>query len=163
MKLKILILLFWIHLGCNESNNNVVHSELDKRTDSTKNAPKEVIKSTGNILEYTLADSISIQLENLNSMELKYAIDFKGIKHLGVARLQLLEDNGQYFLPESTPILDEVTGKEFEIDSTFSFENELVNLTFAMEKKSKNSLSFIVSDSKIDGILDGFYVLKRKK
>jgi hypothetical protein len=80
----------------------------------------------------------------------------------GLAKLVLLEDNGKFYVPESTARRDNKTGQEYFCDSTYNYVSEKVNFVFAIENITKKRLSFIVNNSLIAGIEDNIYTLYRR-
>ncbi|MBF00214.1 MAG: hypothetical protein CMP77_09570 [Flavobacterium sp.] len=108
-------------------------------------------------------DTLKVILKPLKEKKnISFEVNINGENLKGEANLVLIEDNGQFILPESTPILDERDGSEFPIDSTYTFDSSNFSLVFAMEKNSKSKLSFTINNSTNNNIPDGFYVLSRK-
>lgn len=81
---------------------------------------------------------------------------------VGIAKLELIDDNGVYYLPESTPRLDETDNKEYFCDSTFSYQSDKISFVFAMENKNHQRLSFIINNSSVLSFKDSIYTLYRR-
>lgn len=110
------------------------------------------------------SDSITVTLtKDSNSKKLLFVVEAKGQSFDGVANLELIEDNGKFYLPESTSRLDEKTNREYMCDSTFSYQSEKISFVFAMENRTRKRLSFIINNSSVEGIEDNFYTLYRVK
>jgi hypothetical protein len=155
-------------VSCNEQNTkveaNVKDSIKSNRVgDSVK--PTTILANLPNEYVFNGGDSLRVVLRRdaASSKKLLFVVNAKDKKFEGVANLELIEDNGKYYLPESTPRLDEETNKEYMCDSTFSYQSEKISFVFAMENKTQKRLSFIINNSSTEGIGDNFYTLYRKK
>lgn len=163
------LMVAFLLLNCNKEAKSNFKKENVAKIDTVSlnnrvpvSSDTEIIKNKENNIEYFGGDSIfvSIKKRDLNSISFELLFNKKNVK--GTADLVMLEDNGKYYIPEGTPILDENTQKEYVCDSTYSYDSQKLSLTFAMENKTKKRLSFIVNNSKIKNVNDGFYTLYKK-
>lgn len=160
------ILLTTLVVGCNEQNVKVEALEKDsvKSNNVIDSIKPTVVTHLSNEYVFSGGDTITVILRRdaTSSKKLLFFVNTKNKKFDGVANLELIEDNGKYYLPESTPRLDEKTNKEYMCDSTFSYQSEKISFVFAMENKTQKRLSFIINNSSIEGVDDNFYTLYRK-
>lgn len=167
---NIIYLFFLVLFSCNESNLNQESGKIN--ADSLMNnvdnitQTKEKVDSKSRSYEFVFkgGDSITVTLWHIDSLKNKmmFRVEADTIKFEGAANLELIEDNGRFYLPESTPRLDEVSNQEYMCDSTFSFQSEKISFVFAMENKTHKRLSFIINNSTIAGLEDNFFTLYKK-
>ena len=145
MKKIYILSVMTMFLNC--KNNNVENFEI--QTDTLNTTKSEILNNSNNILSvkdslfFTDNDSINISIVKSNNTTIDFSLKVKKYELTGKANLVLEEDNGKFYIPEGTPILDEKTNQEFNCDSTYTFDSKNINLTFAIETNTKNRLSFI--------------------
>jgi hypothetical protein len=154
-------------VGCNEQNTKVETNVKDtvKSVNLGDTAKPAIVTNLNDEYVFIGGDTITVVLRRdiASDKKLSFVVNTKGKKFEGSANLELIEDNGKYYLPESTPRLDENTNKEYMCDSTFSYQSEKISFVFAMENKTQKRLSFIINNSTVEGIEDNFYTLYRRK
>lgn len=158
-------------LSCNEQNSSQgvgkINAEaLESGVDSIKLTKQKVVNNI-QTKEFIFkgGDSITVTLWYVDSLKnkLKFKVEASTGNFDGIANLELIEDNGNFYLPESTPRLDEISNQEYMCDSTFSFQSERISFVFAMENKTHKRLSFIINNSNISGLEDNFFTLYKKE
>lgn len=154
-------------LGCNEQNVKVETNEKDtaKSVNLGDTSKPAIVTNLNDEYIFIGGDSIKVVLRKdiASDKNLFFVVETKGEKFEGSASLELIEEDGKYYLPESTPRLDEKTKKDYMCDSTFSYQSEKISFVFAMENKTRERLSFIINNSSIEGIEDNFYTLYKNK
>jgi hypothetical protein len=168
MKMKIVCFfsLWALLVSCNEQNGKQEKTSADTNmVKKTADSIKTPIPNHSDEYVFKGGDSITVSLrrDSSTSKKLLFVVEAKNKKFEGAANLELIEDNGKFYLPESTPRLDEKTNQEYMCDSTFSYQSEKISFVFAMENRTKKRLSFIINNSAIEGIEDNFYTLYREK
>ena len=81
----------------------------------------------------------------------------------GEAKLMLIENDGKFELPESSPIADEDTNTDYFCDRTYSYDSPKISLVFLLEKDTRKRMLLVVNHSKIKKIKDDFYTLYKSK
>lgn len=170
MKLNFFPLMVLLLLSCNKASKDNFKKENIVEVDTASlndifpvNSKTEILNDKENkSIEYFAGDSIFVTIKKRDMKSISFDLLFNKKNVKGTADLVMLEDNGKYYIPEGTPILDENTQEEYVCDSTYSFDNKNLNLTFAIENITKKRLSFIVSNSGIKSVNDGFYTLYKK-
>ena len=161
------ILLAVLIISCKEQNAKMETSVKDtaKSGNLGDSAKQAIVANLNDEYVFIEGDTITVVLrrDTASGKKLFFVVNTNGKKFEGAANLELIEDNGKYYLPESTPRLDEKTNKEYMCDSTFSYQSEKISFVFAMENKTQKRLSFIINNSSIGGVEDNFYTLYRKK
>lgn len=103
------------------------------------------------------------QSENELNFKLKLSTNRGNYQNEGVANLILLEDNnGLYYVPEGTFIIDENTREEYICDSTYSFNSGDLSFSLGFERETKNRVSFTSYRSKIKYLENGNFTLYKK-
>ncbi|MFL9482880.1 hypothetical protein ACI6Q2_08885 [Chitinophagaceae bacterium LWZ2-11] len=162
-----LILLLTLTVSCNEQHTKVGANLNDSiKINNVRDRIKHttVVANLSNEYVFSGGDTLTVVLRRdaTSAKKLLFVVNAKDKKFEGIANLELVEDNGQYYLPESTPRLDEKTNKEYMCDSTFSYQSEKISFIFAMENKTQKRLSFIINNSSTEGVEDSFYTLYLK-
>lgn len=165
MRIVYVFSLLALLASCNEQNVKEEKKETDTSIlKSTVDSVRIPVVNHLNDYIFQSGDSIivTLQKDDLTPKKLHFKVETKNENFEGVANLELIEDNGKYYLPESTPRLDEKTNKEYMCDSTFSYQSEKISFVFAMENKTQKRLSFIINNSSIASVGDNFYTLYKK-
>lgn len=160
------ILIFLLVLYAMVSCNNNVRSTQDDEKDTLVQKKTIIAQPSESHLEraYSFSkDSILVilQVDSLSSNEIDFQVTVGKQAFKGLAKLVLLEDNGKFYVPESTARPDAKTGEEYFCDSTYNYVSEKVNFVFAIENMTKKRLSFIINNSLIAGVEDNIYTLYR--
>lgn len=96
------------------------------------------------------------------SLSIRYADKVMNLS--GIADLILLEDEkGNQYLPEGTFIIDENTNKNYECDSTYSYNSQSLSLGFGIEKITAHRLSLVIGKSNIPELQNMIYTLYKQK
>ncbi|RZL13366.1 MAG: hypothetical protein EOO89_17700, partial [Pedobacter sp.] len=168
MKRNIVWLLFLLAIlaSCREQKTNRNNQEVKTEdTVAVKSNSIDTLKTSklNELEKFTFfgGDSITVVLQKDSSTQkkLRFSVEANNKKFEGVANLELIEDNGKLYLPESSPRLDEKTNQEYMCDSTFSYQSDTISFVFAMENRTKKRLSFVVNNSSVAGVGDNFYTL----
>lgn len=153
-------------VSCNEQSTNAktISKDTVQLSNIVSSTKPTVVKDINDDYLFIGGDTITVVLRRdiASGQKLFFVVNLKGNMFEGFANLELIEDDGKYYVPESTPRLDEKTNKEYMCDSTFSYQSEKISFVFAMENKTQKRLSFIINNSSIEGIEDNFYTLYRK-
>ena len=140
----------------NDEKDTLIQTEIIAAQPSVRHLERAYSFSKDNIL-------VILQVDSLSSSKIDFKVTVGEKTFKGLAKLVLLEDNGKFYVPESTARRDSKTGEEYFCDSTYNYVSEKVNFVFAIENVTKKRLSFIVNNSLIEGLEDNIYTLYRRE
>lgn len=160
-KTSLILLILTLLVSCTKAVVNKTDFKIDKKSAQFTNTAKDSLnKNMSEKFLFSLGDSIKVEIEkNPSPKKINFDVNLKNKNFKGTANLVLLEDDGKFYLPEGTAIPDDNDNTEYFCDSTFAYNSEKINFTFAIENKTKKRLSFIVSRSTIKEIHNNFYTL----
>ena len=158
------------------TSNSISHAKLEFEFIKVKK--KDVIQKDENVgsqITFINADStIRVDINNLsikvdinnpkskdNKLNFKLRVNNQLLK--GEAKLVLIENDGKFELPESSPIADEHTNTDYFCDRTYSYDSPEISLGFLFEKDTRKRMLLTVFHSKIKKLEDSNFTLYKSK
>jgi hypothetical protein len=158
---KYLVILLLVNgvVACNSNNANKGSRDIPTKEDNSSTTA-----FVGGLLTYRLkTDSIEIELnfKKIDSVTASFLIKTKanGTSESASGNASLIRmqnEDGSFYIPEGTAILDESTNKDYFCDSTYSFDSAKLSLGIGFEMKKKQRVSLVVGNS------SGYSVLKER-
>ena len=170
--MKFFFLIFSVLILTTHSSSN--QAKLESEIIDVKK--KEVIQKGENVdskITFINSDStIRVDINNLSirvdinnpeskKNKLKFRLRINNQLLKGEAKLVLIESDGKFELPESSPVADENANIDYICDRTYAYDSPKLNLAFLLEKGTRKRMLLVVNRSKIKMIKDNFYTLHR--